>query len=419
MNILQINGYETPGARFHGLAITPLLKKHGVESQHFAWRKDTNNPDILSFKSIHEKISHKIYQKTEDLLSLQSVIYPYARKIMALPAFKQADLIHLHIIHSGFFSLRHLPELTKQKPTVWTLHDPWALTGHCIHPFECDRWKIGCGSCPDLKTPFSMRRDNTKFQFSYKKESYENSDLDIVVASKWMKDMVEASPMLRNAHVHVIPFGLDLTYFSPLDSKKARMRFGIPEEAIVLSFRAEDEPFKGLSYIIEALEKLKGNDPIYLLTLSSARLKKRVSNRFQIVELGWVYDQEIVRDVYRACDIFLMPSLAESFGMMAVEAMACEKPVIVFEGTALPDVTFAPEVGIAVPNRDSHALSEAIQRLIDHPEERIERGKKCREIAEKVYSEKAHVQAMVNLYKDVLNKSKNKNRSKNIKVFGK
>ncbi len=187
MKIFQINGHETPGSRFHGLAITPQLREYGVYSKHFSWLKDTNNPNVIT---INDQINHRmyhLYRKAENFFSLQSVLYPYAYKIMKLPEFKEADLIHLHIIHAGFFSMRHLPELTRRKPVVWTLHDPWALTGHCLHPFDCDRWKIGCGKCPDLKTYFSLRRDHTKFLFSYKERSFRSLDLDIVVASKWMK----------------------------------------------------------------------------------------------------------------------------------------------------------------------------------------------------------------------------------------
>jgi len=402
MKILQINAYETPGSRFHGLASTPLLKEHGVDSQHFVWNKDTANPEVLTFNDSKTQTMQRVYRKLEDVFSLQSMIYPYGRKIMNLSEFNQADLVHLHIIHSGFFSFRHLPELTKRKPTIWTLHDPWALTGHCIHPFNCERWKTGCGNCPDLETHFPLRRDTTKFLFSYKKNAYKKSDLNIVVASKWMRQMAETSPMLENARIHQIPFGLDLDFFSPQNFSEARKRFGIPGDALVISFRAEDSPYKGLDYIIKALEKLDSKIPICLLTLSSASLVEKFSHRFQVVELGWVNDQEIVRDVYRASDIFLMPSLAEAFGMMAVEAMACGKPTIVFEGTALPDITFAPDVGIAVPKRDADALYQALQRLIDDPEERITRGKKAREIAEKVYGEEAHVKAIVDLYRDVV-----------------
>src|SRR5690606_12504627 len=74
-------------------------------------------------------------------------------------AFKQADLVHYHIIYDRYFSIRALPYLTRLKPSVWTFHDPWPMTGHCIYPMGCERWMSGCGSCPSLDLPFPMRED--------------------------------------------------------------------------------------------------------------------------------------------------------------------------------------------------------------------------------------------------------------------
>jgi len=96
-----------------------------------------------------------------------------------------------------------------------------------------------------------------------------------------------------------------------------------------------------------------------------------------------------------------MPSTAEAFGMMAIEAMACGKPIIVFEGTSLPDVTFAPEVGISVPMRNSKALCKAIEHLLNNPSELKKRGQMGRIKAEEHYDQNIHVQRMVELYKMV------------------
>ncbi|XVN41145.1 MAG: glycosyltransferase [Rickettsia endosymbiont of Argas persicus] len=109
-----------------------------------------------------------------------------------------------------------------------------------------------------------------------------------------------------------------------------------------------------------------------------------------------------MRDAIAASDIFLMPSLAEIFGMMAVEAIACRKPVIIFDGTALYDMTSRTFQMWAVPSRDAEAFHQALQRLINNPAERIQRGKKGREIAELYYSEELHVQNLVKLYKEVI-----------------
>ena len=401
MKILQVNGYESPGRRFNGLSITPLLKAHDIESQHLVWEKDTQNPDVLTFGGNSTRKINRIVNRVERLTSTQSMFYPHAKQMMKMSAFKEADVLHLHIIHSGFMSLSHLPEITRRKPTVWTLHDPWAMTGHCVYPFECTRWKTGCGSCPDLNIHFPLLRDTTRFLFKYKKRSYQKSKFDVIVASQWMRDMVEASPLFEDVDIHHVPFGLDLNFFSPTASPDARKRFGIPDDSLVICFRAVDNQFKGLSYIIEALERIKTDQPICLLTLNSKGLMERFSDRFQLVELGWTNDEQEARDAFVASDIFLMPSIVEAFGVMAIEALACGKPVVVFDGTSLPEVTFAPDVGVSVPMHDGVALYEALQRLIDNPDERVERGLKGREIAEQHYGDELYAKRLADVYKTV------------------
>ncbi|MCP4474903.1 MAG: glycosyltransferase [Gammaproteobacteria bacterium] len=402
MKILQVNGYESPGSRFHGLSITPLLKEQGIESRHLVWRKDTNNPEILTFEGCITRATNAVINKIEYIRSLQSVLYPHAKQMVEMAAFKEADLVHLHIIHAGFFSFSHLPMVTRQKPTVWTLHDPWAMTGHCIYPRACKNWLSGCGNCPDLRTDKALLRDNTRFLFEYKRKAYEQSNFTIIVASKWMHDMVKASPMFHGVTVHQLPFGLNLDFFSPNPAADARKKFGIPENGLVLAFRADSNEFKGLPYIIQALNRIETEQPISIITLGGAVLNEKVRKRFQVINLGWTNDETQLRDALAASDIFLMPSIAEAFGMMAVEALACGNSVIVFDGTSLPEITFAPEVGISVPMRDGEALYRALQDLIDNPAERKARSEKGREIAELHYDERTHVKRIAEIYREVV-----------------
>jgi len=402
MKVLQVNGYESPGRRFNGLAITPLLKKQGIDSQHLVWLKDTQDPNVLTLEGKWTRKCNKIVNDIERIFSLQSVLYPHGSQIMRMPAFQKADVLHLHIIHSGFFSLSTLPKMTRLKPTVWTLHDPWALTGHCIHPFDCTRWQIGCGKCPNLGSEFPLRKDNTQYLFNYKRKHYQKSQFEIIVASQWMRTLVEKSPLFQGVKVHQVPFGIDLNFFSIKAAPLAKKRFNIPEDSLVICFRAVDNAFKGVPYIIQALEKIKTDQNICLLTLNHCNLINQFADRFQLVNLEWTNDDELLRDAIAAADIFLMPSLVEAFGMMAIEALACQKPVIVFEGTALPEVTFAPEVGIAVPSRDGETLAQVLQRLIDNPKEREERGIKGRALAERNYSDEDYVKRLAAIYKGVV-----------------
>ena len=101
-----------------------------------------------------------------------------------------------------------------------------------------------------------------------------------------------------------------------------------------------------------------------------------------------------------------MPSIAEGFGLMAVESMACGTPVIVFEGTALPETIAAPDCGIAVPYKDSDALRQAIERLLRDPDlHRHLRENGLRHVAAK-HSFEAYAKGYLRLYERLTSETK-------------
>jgi glycosyltransferase involved in cell wall biosynthesis len=100
-----------------------------------------------------------------------------------------------------------------------------------------------------------------------------------------------------------------------------------------------------------------------------------------------------------------MPSLAEAFGMMAVESMACGTPVIVFEGTALPSVVKAPRGGIAVPARDANALQSAVEALMNDPVRYQDLVRKGLELVQEEYTVEKYISRHLDLYSTLLNPS--------------
>ncbi|WP_180128929.1 glycosyltransferase family 4 protein [Rhodoferax sp. BLA1] len=402
IRVLQVNGYQSPGRRFNGLSLKSDLAAFGVLSKHLVWEQDRPEDDVVTLQDLTVRKINRFSRGIEKMLSLQSQLYTNGMHIRRMPEFQKADIIHYHIIHSGFLSMQSLPALTARKPSVWTLHDPWAMTGHCIHPFECQRWKTGCGKCPDLNTDFKIAVDTTAINFRLKQHAYRKSNFEVIVASTWMENMVKQSPLFEGVQVHKVPFGLDLDFFKARDQAQAKASLGIEPGRLVLCFRSVLNDFKGLQYVIEALDRLQVDVPICLLTLNDRGRVDKFKDRFQVVELGWTNDDEVMRNVYDATDLFLMPSLADSFGLMAVEAMAFGKPTVCFEGTALPEVIFTPHAGVAVPSRDSSALVNAIERLIRNPEERLHRGLMSRQLAERHYDIRSQAAQIAGVYQNVI-----------------
>ncbi len=403
MKILQVGSTDLVGARFNGGDLRRMLSGRGHESHHCVWKKDSDDDRTYELVSFRYRwfINDRIFGEIERRLSIQSLLYPFCARLLLDRRFRDADVVHYHLVHARFFSLAAFPLLTRGKPSVWTLHDPWAMTGHCVHPLDCERWRTGCGECPRLDIPIAMERDRTAFMWKAKRALYRRSRLDIVVASPWMLRMAERSPLLSPFRVHLVPHGIDLGVFRPGDGDLAKRRLGVRPGSLVVCFRAAEGEFKGLGHIKDALCRLDAGAPVCLLTFQGTGLVDELRGRYQVIDLGWVDDVGRTVEAYNAADVFLMPSTAEAFGMMAIEAMACGKPVIVFEGTSLPEVVAAPEGGVAVPYGDAEALAAVLARLLGNAEERLAAGRRALAVARERYDARRQVDRLVALYESV------------------
>ena len=405
MNILHINNTDLAGGRFNGYYMKQSLDK-SFNVEMVVWNKKSQNsnvhqspPDhpVLRFFALNiERIGVRL--GFAGLTGIIGWILPFQ------DYFKRADIIHLHQIHNHpNFSILSLPMLTRKKPVIWTIHDPWAITGGCEHSFECNRWLNGCKPrCPHPRRKSLFRNYTPFLHWKIKKLVYQRSNLNLVVASKWMKDRVERSPLLRHLPCHHIPFGIDLEVFKPRSKADCRKKLGIPLGHKVIAFRdiaqsSKMSGYKGISYLMEALKRYNPIEPTTLLIFENGKGFRILSPKYSILTPGWIDGENLVIAL-SAADIFLMPSIQEAFGLMAVESMACGTPVIVFEGTALPDVIKAPLGGLAVPAKDSRALAEAVKQLLENDELRFKLGKQARQIAEREYSFSQYVNRHISLY---------------------
>ncbi|GBG07998.1 putative glycosyl transferase [Paenibacillus agaridevorans] len=408
MKITHINNTDLPGSRFNGHDLQLDMNQNGHEAYQIVAEKLGHDEHTISLLKSEEHTIRKLFMEFEERLSMHSLIYPYGRKIMELREFREADVVHYHLIHNYLISLFDFEEMTTQKPSVWTLHDPWAFTGHCVYPLGCDKWKSGCHSCPQLDTIFPMKYDKAFQMWEIKKEVYSKLDLDIVVASKFMYDLVKSSPLTSHfERVHLIPFGIKLDKYNSIESKNiSRKQWNIPEDHFVIAFRADRSKFKGYSYILEMLDKLVPNRKVTILTVGESGLLNKYKSKYNIIDFDWITDDLHMTQFYAACDVFLMPSTAEAFGLMAIEAMASSRPIIVFPDTSLPEVTFAPECGIVVEKGDTTGFCNVINELMNNPRECERRGRLGRQLAEKNYSYDVYYQKLMDLYKEVSKRKK-------------
>ncbi len=409
MKILYITSLDLTGQQFNGFLLKNELEKMGHEAHLSVFLSEYNvgkNHD----DHIHTEgnrllnIVNRSLIHFENWISLQRILGVKSLTLFDRPYYKEADIVHIQLPHIlTWFSLLNLPRICREKKTVWTLHDPWLMTGHCVHPMQCERWMTGCGHCPDLDRAFKIHRDTTALNWKIKQKILANLDMNLIVASKWMQQMVGASPLISHLECTRIPFGLDLGIFYPRDKKMSKRKLGIPEGSKVISFRAQrNSPHKGTEYILDAMEQIHYQENIYLLLFEDDQLQRGLGEKFKVIGLSWVEDQERVADALSASDLFLSPSVAEAFGVMPIEAMACGTPVIVFDGTALPDVINAPRGGVVVPYKDSAALAREIDRLLTDMDAWNDYRRNALDFVQKEYPLEKYVHNHLSYYESLL-----------------
>ena len=405
MKFVQVNANDLKSRSYGSHDLHLALRARGFDSRQMVVERQSSDARTeLIVPPVIGGAAYRMAHALEAALSLQSMLYPFSWTLPFRRSFRTADLVHYHLIHAQWFSLPSLPWLTRTKPSVWTLHDPWALTGRCVHPMSCDGWLSGCGRCPTLSNQIPMRRDRSAHMYRRKSEIYARANFDLIVGSPWMAERVRLSPLLSSKRLHVIPFGVDLNLFRPGARASAKRALGLPEHAVVLAVRATSNAHKGFDRLERALEIISMGRPpgreIALLAFDEKGRLERLRGRFPIVETGLLLERAAYAQALRAADIFVAPSRNESFGMMALEAMACGAACVVTEGTALETTIQAPRAGICVPaDEDGQALATAIAGLVADPSARERLGAAGRRIAENEHGMETYLDRILAVYR--------------------
>ncbi|MCX7593413.1 MAG: glycosyltransferase family 4 protein [Fischerella sp.] len=319
--------------------------------------------------------------------------------------YKEADVINLHNIHNNYFNYLAIPTLTESKPTVFTLHDMWSFTGHCAYSYDCERWKIGCGKCPypDIYPPVS--RDSTSLEWKLKNWIYRKSNLTIVTDSSWLAKQAKQS-MLNCFPIHHIPYGIDTEAYQPLDIEKCRSLLGIPPRKKVLMFAAEhlNDIRKGGDLLLKSLQNLPESLKAETVLLTIGNGGETISKNVEMptLNLGYVGGDRLKAIAYSAADLFLFPTRADAFGLVAQEAAACGTPTVSFNVGGVSDIVRPGVTGYLAQASDSQDFCNGIVQLLEDNNQRERMGKICREIVLREYPLQLQAQRYVEIYRQLL-----------------
>ena len=280
-------------------------------------------------------------------------LHKQASKIMLAARFRQyvdslgPDLVHIHGVGLGPLALRRA--LTgRVTPMIATVH---SLRGHLP---DSDFFDEGVPSlrCPDILIAVSEHLRSEAIGYG-------------VAASK----------------IHVIPNGVDTSYFRPLSKEESRDALHIPVDSKNVLFVGHLIHRKGVDLLIRAFSevyRLEADARLYIVggpvastdagwyqdTLS---LPGRLGILDRVTFVGPVesHKEPALNLWYNACDVLVLPSRAEGMGMVLMEAMACGKPVIGTGVGGIPNVVTEGENGFLVDPDDPSGLAGAIAQILD------------------------------------------------------
>jgi glycosyltransferase involved in cell wall biosynthesis len=313
------------------------------------------------------------------------------------------DLVHLHWV-ARMMRLETLARL--QRPLVWTLHDSWPFTGGCYLPEDCTRYRESCGSCPVLRS--SREGDLSRRVWRRKEKAWRGLDLTLVAPSLWMAERAGSSSLLAGRRVEVIPNGIDAQLYKPLDKAQARDIFSLPQDKVLLLFGAKgglDDRNKGFHLLREALRELSQGpmrDRIELLIFGSSRPETPQQLGFRTHYLGWLSDDVSLALLYSAADLFVFPSIQESLGYTAMEAMGCGTPCVAFRQGGVPDLISHEENGYLARPYQPADLARGISWVLESEERRRRLGSNARKIVSGQFSLETVAARHLTLYREVL-----------------
>lgn len=276
----------------------------------------------------------------------------------------QPDVIWLHNLHGYYLNIELLFKWLKKHSQIkilWTLHDCWAFTGHCAHfsAVKCDRWKSGCGDCPQLKAyPKTYGADHTQRNYRQKQVCFTGlANLTIVVPSEWLARTVKQS-FLKEYPVEVLHNQIDKSLFKPTPSG-FREQYGLDGKTVILGAASVWDKEKGLLDFCRLREKLDSRFAIVLVGVTENQKRKLLPG---ILALPRTASPGELAKIYSAADVFVNPTHQDTYPTVNLEARACGTPVITYDVCGSPESAGGKYI---VKENDIDGLAEQIYKLTE------------------------------------------------------
>jgi glycosyltransferase involved in cell wall biosynthesis len=327
------------------------------------------------------------------------------RSLHALLEDLSPDVINIHNLHGALsenWSVELVQICARYAPVVWTLHDMWSFTGTCAYSYDCRKFITGCDSACPMSEEYPALAPHLIARAWEERRAVLKSEPNVVAVapSRWLARQAEQGAWAGH-RVEVIPYGLPLEAYRPIERDLARNALGISAEGPVLLIASQflSEQRKGGAILEEALWFLSRR-PLTLVTLGN-RNRSFQPEGVHLHELGYVDHERTKVLAYSAADVFVHPAPVDNLPNVVMEALACGTPVVGFGIGGVPEMVRAHQTGWLCGSVSSKALAETLEQALAELDMGVNLRDSCRAVAEAEYSSLLQARRYLELFQSL------------------
>lgn len=401
MKVLHLSANDVNGgAAIAAYRLHQGLLHEGVDSVMYVLNKLSKDPTVLSVQK--NPISRIMNKALRFLISrILRIIFSTKNKTthsaelisrIDIDFVKEInpDIINLHWICADFIKPEDLPKLSF-KPLVWTMHDMWPFAGAEHYTMGDKRYEERYSS--ENRPEYESGLDICKLTWERKEKAFKKiPSIHIISPSRWLANCAKKSFLFKKYPIVVIPNGLDIHVFKPIDKKTAREILNMPLHSFVILFGADggtNDPRKGYRYLEKALAKLKNENhdrEIELMVFGQNKPEDASQQPFQTHYTGKIENSHFLALIYSVADVFVAPSTEDNLPNTILESLACGTPVVAFGIGGMPDAISHGINGYLAKPFESDDLANGIKTVMNKKEsDYLELSKNARRTAEEKF----------------------------------
>ncbi|HQP09189.1 MAG TPA: glycosyltransferase [Anaerolineaceae bacterium] len=398
--LATLGGKQTGGMNVYVRELTRFLGMAGIQVDVFTRSQDDHVPHVLHDLGYGNRIVH-IPAGAETPLPSQELASRIPQFVDGILQFAREKDVHYDLVHSHYWMSGMAALELKQ---AWNV--PIVQMFHTLVLM-----KNRVASDPSqLEGPYREQGERKVMQQADR----------IIAATPAELAQLQFLYKLDKRKVTIIPPGVDTARFYPIAAEEAKEFIGIPPHDRMILFVGRIEPLKGLETLIRAIAALRPTGllidcPHYLAVIggepdaSQEEMSAEMARLQELVKTLGLGDlvlflgkrsQDTLPYYYSAADVLVMPSHYESFGMVALEAMACGTPVIATQVGGLAFLVKDGESGFVVPDGDPIAMGEKLAQLICQDDLRNRLGDQAHSYAQQYAWEKI-TQQIITVYREL------------------